>query len=119
LLLHQKYNGSHFIWFPGETQSEGGFAPNRVSAASILGVGTTKDKKGLEYYTLDVLTRSADGNEGGKHNLIKATIANGKLWILKVQIGDKRWIRGVDKEALLAFDSFTVSGIHMQPRLVH
>ena len=42
----------------GETQSEGGFAPNRVSAASILGVGTTTDKKGLEYYTLDILTRT-------------------------------------------------------------
>ena len=74
-----------------------------------MGVGTTKDKKGLEYYTLDILTRTADGDEGGKHNLIKATISGGKLWILKIQVGDKRWIRGVDKEALAVFDSFTVS----------
>ena len=55
-----------------------------------------------------MIHHSADGNEGGKHNLIKATVAGGKLWILKVQIGDKRWIFGKDKEAQLVFDSFTV-----------
>jgi hypothetical protein len=53
----------------------------------------------------------ADGDEGGKHNLIKATVADGKLWILRIVIGDKRWIRGVDKEAMLVFDSFTVSHV--------
>jgi hypothetical protein len=51
---------------------------------------------------------SGDGNEGGKHNLIKATVADGMLWILKVQMGDKRWIRGQDKEALTVYDSFMV-----------
>ena len=51
----------------------------------------------------------ADGDEGGKHNLIKATVSDGKLWILKIQIGDKRWIFGKDKEAMLVFNSFTVS----------
>jgi len=95
--------------FSGETQSEGGFAPNRVSAASILNLGTAIDKKGKEYYTLQVLTRTGDGNEGGKHNLIKATVADGMLWILKVQMGDKRWIRGQDKEALTVYDSFMVA----------
>ena len=30
--------------------SEGGFAPNRVSAASLLGVGEATDKKGKKYY---------------------------------------------------------------------
>ena len=89
--------------------SEGGFAPNRVSAASILDVAATTDKKGKEYYTYNILTRTQDGNEGGKHNLIKATVSDGKLWLLKIQIGDKRWIFGKDKEAMLVFDSFTVS----------
>lgn len=42
----------------GETQSEGGFAPNRVSAASILDINTTTDKKGKEYYTYEILTRT-------------------------------------------------------------
>ena len=52
---------------------------------------------------------AADGNEGGRHQLIKALVANGNLWILKVQIGDKRWFKGVNKEGLLAFDTFTVA----------
>ena len=52
---------------------------------------------------------AADGNEGGKHNLIKATVSGGKLFILQVQIGDKRWIRGQDKEAEGVFNSFQVA----------
>jgi hypothetical protein len=30
--------------------------------------------------------------------LFKATVSNGKLYILKVQAGDKRWFKGTDKE---------------------
>jgi len=95
--------------YAGETQSEGGFAPNRVSAASILDIGTTTDKKGKEYYTYEILTRTADGNEGGRHQLIKATVAGGKLWVLLVRCGDKRWFKGVKKEAVGVFDSFIVA----------
>jgi hypothetical protein len=36
--------------FTGETQSEGGFAPNKVSAASLLDLGEATDKKGKKYY---------------------------------------------------------------------
>jgi hypothetical protein len=46
--------------FSGETQSEGGFAPNRVSAASILDVAAVTDKKGKEYYTYNILTRTGE-----------------------------------------------------------
>ena len=95
--------------YSGETQSEGGFAPNRVAAASILGIGSETDKAGKEFYTYDILTRTADGDEGGKHQLIKATVSGGKLWILKVQVGDKRWFKGVKKEAYGIYDSFIVS----------
>lgn len=42
----------------GETQSEGGFAPGRVSAASLLGVSEGTDKKGKKYYRYEFLTRS-------------------------------------------------------------
>jgi hypothetical protein len=42
----------------GETLSEGGFAPNRVSAASLLDASTTKDKKGKTYYNIEILTRT-------------------------------------------------------------
>lgn len=95
--------------FSGETISEGGFAPNRVSAASILDASTTTDKKGKTYYQYDVLTRAADGDEGGRHQLIRATTSNGRLFLLKVQIGDKRWFKGADKFGIGVAESFTVA----------
>ncbi|KAG2430628.1 hypothetical protein HXX76_010146 [Chlamydomonas incerta] len=95
--------------YSGETQSEGGFAPNRVSAASLLDVSTTTDKKGKTYYKYEILVRSADGDEGGRHQLIGATVgSDNKLYIIKIQVGDKRWFKGVDKEAKGTFNSFTV-----------
>ena len=42
----------------------------------------------------ELLTRTADGNEGGRHQLLTATVGNGNLYICKVQIGDKRWFKG-------------------------
>ena len=42
----------------GETRSEGGFAANKVSAASLLDAGTTTDSSGKEYYTFNVITRT-------------------------------------------------------------
>lgn len=70
----------------GETNSEGGFAPNRVSAASLLDVGQSTDKKGIDFYEYELLVRTADGDEGGRHQLIKAGVSNGKLYILKIQV---------------------------------
>jgi hypothetical protein len=95
--------------FSGETLSEGGFAPNRVAAASLLDVSESTDKKGKKYYRYEVLNRSADGDEGGRHQLISASVSGGKLWICKVQIGDKRWIKGASKDAIGAINSFTVA----------
>jgi hypothetical protein len=95
--------------FAGKTLSEGGFAPDRVGAASLLEVKTVTDKKGKPYYRYSILTRTADGDEGGRHQVITAGVAGGKLWILKVQVGDKRWFKGVDKEAIGASDSFTLA----------
>ncbi len=57
----------------------------------------------------DVLCRTADGDEGGRHQLIAATVNKGDLWILKIQVGDKRWFKGADKEAIGAWNSFTVA----------
>ncbi|KAJ9524261.1 hypothetical protein QJQ45_008452 [Haematococcus lacustris] len=93
----------------GETESEGGFAPGRVSAASLLGVTAEKDKKGRTYYKYEILTRTGDGNEGGRHQLIKATVSNGSLYVLKVQAGDKRWFKGASKDCLGTLNSFTVA----------
>ncbi|KAL4419282.1 hypothetical protein ABPG77_008332 [Micractinium sp. CCAP 211/92] len=94
--------------FTGETLSEGGFAPNKVAAASVLDVQEATDNKGKKYYKYEVLTRAADGDEGGRHQLIAATVANGNLYLLKVQCGDKRWFKGAKKEAVGAWNSFTV-----------
>ncbi|KAG1664995.1 hypothetical protein FOA52_014675 [Chlamydomonas sp. UWO 241] len=95
--------------FSGESKSEGGFAPGRYAAASILGIDTATDKKGREVFLFNVLTRTADGDEGGKHQLIKATVSNGNLWLVKVQVGDKRWFKGAQRFAEGIVDSFTVA----------
>lgn len=96
--------------FNGETKSEGGFKDNRVSAASLLEVSDYTDKKGKPYYRYEILTRTADGDEGGRHQVIVGTVgSDGKLYLLKVQCGDKRWFKGVKAEAVGAADSFIVA----------
>ena len=68
------------------------------------------DKKGKKYYSYSVLVRYADGDEGGRHQLIKATVgSDNKLYILKHQVGDKRWFKGADKFATANRDSFVVA----------
>ena len=37
-----------------------------------------------------------------------ATVTNGNLYLLKVQIGDKRWFKGAKNDALGTWNSFTV-----------
>lgn len=95
--------------FAGDTISEGGFKRGKVAAASVLDVEEATDKNGKKYYKYDVLCRTADGDEGGRHQLIAATVSKGDLWILKIQVGDKRWFKGAKNEALGAFNSFTVA----------
>ena len=45
----------------GETRSEGGFAENKVSVASLLDVQEAKDQKGKTYYKYEILTRTGAG----------------------------------------------------------
>merc|ERR1711953_1120709 len=101
LLGQQSYNGKSI--------SEGGFAPDRVSAASVLDLGSDTDKKGRTVYKYNILSRTADGNEGGRHQLISATVASGTLYILKIQVGNKRWFKGAKKEAEGSFNSFNIA----------
>merc|ERR550514_1243985 len=63
--------------YAGKTISEGGFAPDRVSAASVLDFESISDKKGRTLYRYNILSRTADGDEGGRHQLISATVSNG------------------------------------------
>ena len=95
--------------FAGETRSEGGFGANKVAAASLLDVQEAKDAKGKTYYKYNILTRTADGNEGGRHHLVTAAVGGGNLYIAHVTVGDKRWFKGVDKDALGIYNSFTVA----------
>jgi len=95
--------------YTGETRSEGGFGANKVSAASLLDVQEAKDAAGKTYYKYNILTRTADGNEGGRHHLVTAAVGGGNLYIAHVTVGDKRWFKGVDKDALGIYNSFTVA----------
>ncbi|XP_075521723.1 LOW QUALITY PROTEIN: oxygen-evolving enhancer protein 2, chloroplastic [Primulina tabacum] len=92
----------------GQTDSEGGFDSGAVAAANILEASTT-EVGGKPFYLLSVLTRTADGDEGGKHQLISATVSNGKLYICKSQAGDKRWFKGARKYVENAINSFSVA----------
>eukprot|EP00667_Euglena_gracilis_P014283 EG_transcript_14787 len=94
--------------FEGDTISEGGFAPGRVVASALLGQSVV-ERNGKQYYTYELLTRTADGDEGGKHQLFSLAVSGGKLYILKHQVGDKRWFKGLDKPVLASLASFTVA----------
>merc|ERR1739848_339009 len=61
--------------YSGKTISEGGFSPDRVAAASVLDLETTTDGKGRTLYRFNVLSRTADGDEGGRHQLISAVVS--------------------------------------------
>ncbi|XP_073143854.1 oxygen-evolving enhancer protein 2, chloroplastic-like [Henckelia pumila] len=92
----------------GQTDSEGGFESGAVATANLL-EASTPVIGGKPYYLLSVLTRTADGDEGGKHQLISATVSNGKLYICKSQAGDKRWFKGARKFVEGAINSFSLA----------
>lgn len=92
----------------GKTDSEGGFDSGAVAVANVLESGTT-EIGGKPYYNISVLTRTADGDEGGKHQLITATVSGGKLYICKAQAGDKRWFKGAKKFVENTTSSFSVA----------
>ncbi|XP_050228187.1 oxygen-evolving enhancer protein 2, chloroplastic-like [Mercurialis annua] len=94
--------------YSGLTASEGGFDANAVATANILETATP-EVGGTQYYSISVLTRTADGDEGGKHQLITATVKDGKLYICKAQAGDKRWFKGAKKFVETATSSFSVA----------
>ncbi|GLT70737.1 hypothetical protein SLA2020_427970 [Shorea laevis] len=92
----------------GKTASEGGFDTDAVATANIL-ESSTPVVGGKQYYSVSVLTRTADGDEGGKHQLITATVKDGKLYICKAQAGDKRWFKGARKFVESTAGSFSVA----------
>jgi len=91
----------------GKSKSEGGFAYGSVSSAALLDTGKV-EKKGKTYYNIEMLVRTADGDEGGKHQLFTATVSGGKLYVCKVQNGDKSWFKGGEVPSRETIKSFTV-----------
>ena len=79
-----------------------------MATANVL-ESSVSEVGGQPYYYLSVLTRTADGDEGGKHQLITATVKDGKLYICKAQAGDKRWFKGARKFVEGATSSFSVA----------
>lgn len=94
--------------FFGKTDSEGGFESDAVATANILET-STPTIGGKDYYNIQVLTRTADGDEGGKHLIITATVSDGKLYICRAQAGDKRWFKGAKKFVEGTAESFSVA----------
>ncbi|CAK9198457.1 unnamed protein product [Sphagnum troendelagicum] len=94
--------------YSGLTQSEGGFKDNAVSTAAVL-ESSAIDVNGKPYYKVSVLTRTADGTEGGRHQVIVGTVSGGKLYLLKAQAGDKRWFKGSKKFVEGVANSFNVA----------
>ncbi|XP_073286208.1 oxygen-evolving enhancer protein 2, chloroplastic-like [Primulina huaijiensis] len=92
----------------GQTDAEGGFDSGAVATANLL-EASTPVIGGKQFYFLSILTRTADGDEGGKHQLISATVSNGKLYICKSQAGDKRWFKGARKYVENAVNSFCLA----------
>ncbi|VAH30714.1 unnamed protein product [Triticum turgidum subsp. durum] len=90
------------------TDYEGGFESDAVATANVL-ESSAPVVDGKQYYSITVLTRTADGDEGGKHQLITATVADGKLYVCKAQAGDKRWFKGAKKFVENAAGSFSVA----------
>uniref|UniRef100_A0A7C9D4B5 23 kDa subunit of oxygen evolving system of photosystem II n=1 Tax=Opuntia streptacantha TaxID=393608 RepID=A0A7C9D4B5_OPUST len=92
----------------GKTDAEGGFGSDVVATANILET-STQVIDGRPYYFVTVLTRTADGDEGGKHHLISATVKDGKLYICKAMAGDKRWFKGARRFVESTANSFQVA----------
>jgi len=95
----------NWVW---TSNPQGGFDPNAVATANILETSTPVID-GKKYYVLSVLTRTADGDEGGKHQIIRATVKDGKLYICKAQAGDKRWFKGARRFVESTANSFSVA----------
>lgn len=89
----------------GASKSEGGFAANTVSAVALLDT-KVNEKKGKTYYEIEMLARTADGDEGGRHQLFSATVSGGQLYVVKVQSGDKSWFKGGEQPSREVIKSF-------------
>jgi len=92
----------------GDSLSEGGFRRGQTAVANLFNQQVT-NRDGKNYYEYELLTRTADGNEGGKHHFFSSTVSNGKLYTLRIQIGEKRWLAGYNEDCATLLDSWRVT----------
>ena len=91
------------------TASEGGFAQDTVQEFDLLESFEKEGAGGRPMYMFEVLARTNDGDEGGRHHLVAAAVSGGQLFLFKVTAGEKRWFRGAKKACLGAWNSFEVA----------
>lgn len=62
-----------------------------INAVNVLDA-FNKDVNGTKYVVYELLSRTVDGSQGGRHHLISAAKAkDGKVYICKYTCGDKHW----------------------------
>ncbi len=81
-----------------------------VTALELLHIGEAQILNGMYLRGPDLsqCMPAADGSAGGTHILVSAAVSGGQLNIFKVQIVEKRWVRGADRDGKGAFESFTL-----------
>ncbi|VAH30729.1 unnamed protein product [Triticum turgidum subsp. durum] len=116
LMIPAKWNPSKEREFPGQVlRYEDNF--DATSNLSVIINPTTKktitDYGSPEEFLSQVGFLLGQQSYGGKtdseHQLITATVADGKLYVCKAQAGDKRWFKGAKKFVENAAGSFSVA----------
>ena len=80
------------------------------SRAFILDAAEFTDADGTLYYRYEILTQTADGDEGGKRNYVSAAVGptSGKLYALIFQQSEKKWVKEFGKTAKATWEAFRV-----------
>lgn len=78
-----------------------------IFAANVL-EKTNKTVDGKNIQIFELLTRTVDGSQGGRHHLIAAGTKGGKTYIAKYTCGDKHWAAN-RKTAFKVRDSFKIA----------
>lgn len=81
--------------------------------SSDLSAGNVLDAKvlnqdGTDYAIYELLTRTVDGSQGGRHHLMSCAVKGGKVYIAKFTCGDKHWAHN-QTIAYKTRDSFRVA----------
>lgn len=103
----EKALGEQVVKVTGNTKVGDNFSDSR---AFVLGAEEFTDAEGTLYYRYEILTQTADGDEGGKRNYISAAVSptSGKLYALVFQQSEKKWFKEFGKTAKATWEAFRV-----------